>query len=147
MRSTRGPASSSREPGAEGGRLRMKAFCWSSRETARVPIAEEVRRISVFQSYSKKNTLFHESATSHQKTKTPITTSAPRTISSIFLTRSIDLVCGCPQDLLLATSRSSERWRAFGGSIATLSGERSELTVPSRAFSIPARRGRQIGQV
>jgi hypothetical protein len=39
--------------------------------------------------------LFHESVTSHQKTKTPITTSAPRTISTIFLTRSIDLVCGC----------------------------------------------------
>ena len=33
------------------------------------------------------NTLFHESVTSHQKTKTPITTSTPRTISSIFLTR------------------------------------------------------------
>ena len=40
--------------------------------------------------------MFHESVTSHQKTKTPITTSPPRTISTIFLTRSTDLVCGCP---------------------------------------------------
>jgi hypothetical protein len=32
--------------------------------------------------------------TSHQKTKTPITTSAPRTISTILLTRNAELICG-----------------------------------------------------
>ena len=42
---------------------------------------------------SRRNTRFHESVTSHQKTKTPIITNAPRTISSIFLIRNIELIC------------------------------------------------------
>jgi hypothetical protein len=42
---------------------------------------------------SRTNLRFHESVTSHQKTKTPIITNAPRTISSIFLTRNIELIC------------------------------------------------------
>ena len=32
--------------------------------------------------------------TSHQNKKTPISTSAPRTISSIVLTRNTELICG-----------------------------------------------------
>jgi len=42
---------------------------------------------------SRRSTRFHESVTSHQKTKTPIITNAPRTISSMFLIRNIELIC------------------------------------------------------
>ena len=40
--------------------------------------------MSVFQSLFRINKFFHESVTSHQKTKTPIATSMPRTISTTF---------------------------------------------------------------
>ena len=36
---------------------------------------------------------FHESVTSHQKTKAPIATSVP-TVSSIFITGNVELICG-----------------------------------------------------
>ena len=40
-------------------------------------------RISVLRPLFRRNTLFHASVTSHQKTKMPIATSAPRIISNI----------------------------------------------------------------
>ena len=63
----------------------------SDHSTQEGNLARPVARRRHLASLFRRNTFFHESVTSHQKTKAPIATSVPR-ISSIFLMRNVELI-------------------------------------------------------
>ena len=67
------------------------------RAGATVNKAEEVRGLAFPSLKYRRNTLFHESVTSRQKTKAPITANAPIIISTIFPhPRNAELICVLP---------------------------------------------------